>query len=254
VKKAKKTYKAVKKHYGKHKRVYNAVGSGLATSADVAYKVFKMSQMLNAEKKRFAPTANAVSLGQCNGNGIGTYAYDFTPLPPSGSGYAQRSGSSIKMVSSYMRMKFWQQSACNTVMKIRVEMWKVTGPSVNAGTALGDLYNVSSMSGIVDYDSQPDPDYTGGIKKVVTRNFTLRQNFNSELGILDVAIPLKWNHHIRFNDDTQTCTDGQILLFVFCSAGNCSTTTASTLSNIPVSIINSGLVSNYDFMCYYYDN
>jgi len=136
-----------------------------------------------------------------------------------------------------------------------MEVWKVTGPQTIATTLLAQLYQPSTLTNLIDYDSQPDPDYTGTAKKIFTKYVvTATPQYSGQVIVQDISIPLKMQHHIRYDDNTTNITDGQLILFVFADTGNCSGSTTSTTTNVPITAQNTGLSLNYDWRWYYYDN
>jgi len=159
-----------------------------------------------------------------------------------------------KICSAIGKFQMWQQTANTHPMKFRLELWKNKGPSITASTLLAELYNTSTSSGIIDYNSQLDPDYTGTAKRFYMKTYTVNPQFSAEVMIKDFNLPLRLNHHIRFDDNTTTVTDGQIIMILLADSGNNNTTTVSTLANIPILLANSGLIFNYDMKYYYYDN
>jgi len=77
--------------------------------------------MINAEKKRYEISVNGVAFAQLNGNAAGLYALDITPIPAVGSNFNQRSGSSIKICSSYAKFN----GGINLQIRIKhVFVWK----------------------------------------------------------------------------------------------------------------------------------
>ena len=168
----------------------------------IAKDVMMLKKLVNVEKKRYDYTISSLTLGQVNNNTSGTNALDITPILSSGSGYSQRNGASVKIVSMFCKFQFWQQVNNNHPMKGRIELWKAKGVPQTAPTLLQDLYNVNPVSTIIDYNSMRNPDYYGDATKICTKYFSLTSFFSTQVSIREVCIPLKLQHHIRYSMDT----------------------------------------------------
>lgn len=209
------------------------------------------------KKKRFDIVSSALLVGQLSANASpgGVYNTDLTPTPAQGVTAETRNGSSIKIVSAYAKFQFWQQSANNHNTRGRIELWHTKGTPTTSTILMQELYLPNSCvpgANVYDYNSERNPDYYGTAKRICVKQFKVNPIIVSQINCTDVAIPLKFNHHIRFSDNTQTVADGQIIMFIFLDSGNIST--LSTLTGIPVVNALSGLVWNMDMKWYYVDN
>jgi len=220
--------------------------------AGLALKVAKLYSMLNTEKKRFDVALNGVVVAQESLNASGVATVDITPIPVQGVAFNQRTGSSIKVHSSIMKVQMWQQTNNTHTTRLRVEYWLNKGPTISAALLLTQLYNASSASGIIDYFSQLDPDYTGTARRILQRKFINKPQFQAEISVTDMIVPMRYKHHVRFDDNSVTVTDGQLVMFIFADTGN-SNAVVSTLSNVPILTALSGLIFNMDQKYYYYD-
>jgi len=235
--------RALKKRYGGAKGISNVV-------KDVAM----LKHLVNVEKKRISIINSSLLVGQVFANLGGFVAQDITPVMAQGLGFNQRNGSSIKIVSAYMKFQFWTQASNNHTTKLRIELWKVQGNTTNASGELGEIYNTTPNVGIQDYNSLRNPDYYGGSRKFCTKYFTMpASQYAGQTQIKEIAIPLKLNHHIRFDGNTNTIAGGQILMFIFADSGNTSST-LSTIANIPIALGTSAVIYNQDIRWYYTDN
>jgi len=77
--------------------------------------------------------------------------------------------------------------------------------------------------------------------------------YAGQVQIKEMAIPLKLDHHIRYNGNTNQVVGGQVLMFIFADSGNTSST-VSTIPNIPLAVGTSGVIYNQDLRWYYTDN
>lgn len=217
-------------------------------------QIANLAHLLNVEKKRLNITQSGILVGQVFGNIGGFIANDITPIAPVGTFFNERTGSSIKVVSAYMSFQFWTQTANNHVTRLRIELWKVKGNTTSASAELNELYVNVPSTGITDYNSLRNPDYYGGATKFYTKYVNIpASQFTNQIQIKDVKIPLKLNHHIRYQNNLNTVAGGQILMFIFADSGNTSSIT-STVSFIPVVSGLSGVQYNQDIRWYYVDN
>lgn len=243
--------KAIKKRYIKK--------TGLK---QLARDVAMVKSMINAEKKRYTLVNYTPTLiGQCSGNTTAHYTLDITPIPSQNNTFTGRSGSSIKLHAMCMKFQFYQQSATVTPVRLKWYIMKPKGQVVTTAITTSWFNSnqwIQSASSVSIYDthSQFNPDYFGSYNIVRQGKFMLPlDNLSGQTTIKDLTIRLKFkNHHVRYYGDTTSVVDGQLLLIIFADTGNCSTTTASTLSPIINTAINTGASFVSDIRSYYYDN
>lgn len=247
-------YRGAKKRYG------TKGGMGRMVK-DVAF----VKSLVNAEKRRLDQVSSASALvGQVYGNVSGHATLDITPTPTEALTVAGRSGSSIKLHSSYLQLQFIQQSAAHSAVRGKIYIVQVKGaPQTSSNVATQYLnsnrwiYQQNTVD-IFDYNSPLNPDYRGQYRLLRCKKFFIpADNYSSQTRIKDVIIPMKYNrgkgHHIRYNLDTTTVSDGQIVMFIVLDNGN-SLGSNSTLTGIPNTLANTGLSWNYDFRHFYFDN
>lgn len=214
-------------------------------------------------------TANTGNFGITT---IGGWAsIDITPHPAEGNTFSTREGSSITLMSSYMRFQFQQQSSNTlTPIKIRMTILKTRGaPDLNASQTMLSWYLNSALpngtgiggnQGIVDYNSNVSPDYRNQYEIIYTKTITLWQdNIDAGLQVKEHTIKLKYNkglgHKIRFIQNSQTITDGQLTLLLTCDAGNVTNQQyvgpgfATLVNNAGLS----GAACNFNICHYYVD-
>jgi len=235
---------------------------GLTTAGRALQVASSVANMVNAEKKRFELTV-VTTISQFNGATTANYyCADITPYPATGAGVNQRAGSSIKLTSSFFKFKFWSMTSCTSPMKMKYYLLQVLGaPQATATVAVQFLQpDQLNSATVIDYDSPIDPDYYGQYRIIRKGNFYVpAANIASQVVIKDTTLGIKYNrgkgHHIRFNDNTTTISDGQLVLIVVADSGNASGGTATTATgNVPVKAINTGMNMSVDYMYYYYDN
>lgn len=201
----------------------------------------------------------------------GWAAIDITPHPQEGNTFSTREGASITLTSSYMKFQFQQQSA-NTLTPIRIKMTilaKKGTPDATAATTAANYFlnsalpngsGINNNQGIIDYNSTVSPDQFGQYRKLYEKSVTLFQdNVDAGLMVREHTIKLKYNrglgHRIRFVQNAQVITEGQIVLLITCDAGNTTNQTytgpgASTLIN---NAALSGAACNFNICHYFVD-
>nr|UOF80450.1 capsid protein [Cressdnaviricota sp.] len=231
--------------------------------AQIMKDVSLLKTMVNAEKKHYFNVSQGNLLAQCSGaTGQGLYNQDITPIPSQGTTSTTRVGNSIKMHSSMMKLQFYQMSACTQPVRVRLVIFKVKGSPQTVSTFVANVFELnqfvlnSGSPAIVDLNSSFNPDFYGTFQIVVDRKYTIKPDqFSGQQSIRSIDIPLKWNHHVRFaTDGSQTLSDGQLILVLLADSGNWDASTASTLTNVAVPAVSTGLSFDYSIMNYYYDN
>jgi len=226
-KKAKRVvYKTVKARY---------VHKGGANINQIAKDVMMLKHLVNVEKKRFdlGITSN-VGVGQLSGAGVsGQFSTVITPFPVEGITGNTRIGNSIKLVSGCLDMQFSQQSVAVNEVKLR---WVIVckpdnNANPSASTSIAQFYDPNPFSGVNDYHSSRDPEYFTSMRIIKSGVVTLRQDgVTSGQSIKQIKVPLKFNHHLKFNTDGSTITTkNQFYLFVTASAGDIAAFTGALL-------------------------
>lgn len=229
------------------------ISNGYPRYMNIINDLVTLKELINIEKKRYDVAANAALVGQVNANATGTFVVDATPVPTQGVSYQQRTGSSIKIVSAYHEYTFINQTNNNHKTEVQIEYWMIKGAPQTGSTFLSDIYNVNPGTNLIDLMSDIDPDYRGQAKCFMKKRFTVpAPHYSGQLVQKVVKVPMKLQHHVRFNDDTATVTDGQIIVIIRADSGNYGL--VSTVNNMLTQQTLSGLTFNYDLKYYYVDN
>jgi len=248
--------KAVKKRYVKK--------TGGLKYSKIEKDVKYLMGVLNPEKKRYnysnVPSgASAVQVGQVNGNiaGGGWMALDVTPAPAQGVTDITRNGDSIKLASSDFKLQIFSQSANFSNVKLRYYIVSFPGIyQTSMVSATQQLVSANSFNGLYDFNSDRNYDKMNQVKVLRTGVFFIKSPGEQQgKSINNFRVGMKYkNYHIKFDNNTTTVTQGQIVLFLFADSGNSSSTTTSTVVNIPQTAINTGVQVNYDVTHFFYDN
>lgn len=239
--------------------------SGLSV-ANLASDLAALKLLVNVEKKRYVQTSDQIRwVGQLNGDTSGHATIYITPLPTQGDGYNQRNGNSLKLISQYMSFQFAQMANQHAPVKVYIDIWKTNGIPVtiaNYANLVGDLYKVNqwlfdlnSSAVIYDTNSAKNPDYHGTCRKLRTVTFTIGgDTIANQTKQISKTIKMKYGFHVRFDGNTTGLTQGEIFIVMRCDRGNINGTTASTLTGVSDTAINTGLTYLYNITSYYVDN
>jgi len=248
---AKKVARVAKRRYFKGK------GYSRPNLSTMVRDLALVKRSLNVEKKHIQSVISSnIDIGQTNANlNTGFSCVDITPVITQGVGYDQMTGNSVKLVSMALSLQIKQQSGTAHPMKVRMVIVKTRGTPVSAGTFGLNFYDINPITGLTDYNSERNTNYFRDYTVIKTKTLYLQPDPTSgEIMLNNYKVIMKMNHHLKYNQNTTTLTDGQLLVGFFCDSGNKSTTTASTLANIPVLKINSGATIQYFTKYYYVDN
>lgn len=206
--------------------------------------------------------ATDYNMGQVAGNAEAFYAGDITPYQIPGSNPNQHTGSEIQITSAYLQLQLRQQSAAVAPCKVKFYLFRCKGTNTETASALvGNLFLdnqfVGGGSGIIDANSQMNSDYMGNY--TMLRKWTVYMKpdqFSGQQMPVTRSIGFKFKKPLKVRWYTQTAgaySEGRLILVALSDCGNCSTATASTLTNIPVSAVNTGQLLNFNMRWYYTD-
>lgn len=224
--------------------------------------VTRLKGIINSEKFRVETMQDGIQLGQVNVNSSGHYLADFTPLPSQGDGFNNRQGNSIRWKSSHYSMFFQRNANSVGSMQVKIQIIKVIGePYTSPSNILGKFIEPNRwIAGGTIYDVASDrkPEYFKQYR--VLRTVVVRlpaMQYAGQTGasqkIINFGLRLP-NHHVKWNNNSNTLADGQVLCLITCDTGNASQVTASTLDSIQNTLANSGVSLSWNRLDYYYDN
>lgn len=235
-----------------------------AVTKTAVRKVVKAELNKQVETKRFSTTfANTdYSMGQITGNSNGYFADDITPEPTLGTGVANRIGNDIKLTGCYMTLQLRQMSAATAPNKITFYIVRMKGDyQLPVASFVDSMFNpteyIGAGSTIYDTQSSLNTDYMGIYRIVKKFNVYIKPDqFSGQQMPVVKNIPLSFKKKpatVRFFSTGTGIAYGRYFIVALCSNGNCSTVTASTLANVPVQGINTGVLINYSIKWYYHD-
>lgn len=250
----KKVGRAIKGRYFKGK------GYGNPKLSTMARDINLLRSMVNSEKKRINISNRNLSVGQVsNATGSGHFLLDITPNPTQGTGYQNKTGSSIKLHSTHIDFQFSGQASTISGMRLKIEIVKVVGqPFSTMSDVMGKFIlpnNFITGGTVYDMSSSRDPDYFRNYV-VIARKFAYLppDQLTGDVPLKQVSMGIKYkNHHVRNNDNDPTLSSGQIFMLITADRGN-NGGSASTLTGIAVSAAATGATLAYDIAHYFYDN
>ena len=214
VKRGGKVIKRVRKYAKKVNR--NPVVKGVASVAKIA----QMVRLLNVEKKRvdFNFQGSYLGIGQYNALVTGAASADVTPGIPQGVTSTTRNGNSLKLTSCCIDLFFKQQA--NAINAMRIKWFFVCKPdnAVDLGpnSALTQFLDPNPFSLVIDYHSSRDPEFFTSLKIIKQGVVTLSQDsLATGVSYQQRKVPLKLNHHLKYNTDGSTITTKNKFFFFF---------------------------------------
>lgn len=226
-----------------------------------------IKKLINVEKKRIQ-LAFANNIGQYANTLNSFNILDLSPVISQGDAYNQRNGSSVKLVSYHMDMQLIHQS--NTSQPVRGKVYIM----LNKGQPIltvGDLQTYYSnifvpnpfitgyggtagATGILDLNSAFNSDFYGRYKIIQSKSFYIQpDNLTSQPIYKTIKLGKKWQHHLRWDKNSNTLVNGQILMITLLDSGNAGGVT-STLTGVPVTQSSTGITQNINLTHYYVDN
>jgi len=233
-KKAKRYAKGVVKRGAKMaKKRY--VSKGKLNLSKLSNDINMLKHLVNTEKKRSDITVStAVYASQFTTGGVsGAYSAIITPTIAEAITQGARIGNSVKIVSACMDIQFSQQASQINNLKLRyfIVCRPDNSSSSTAATAISQFFEPNPISTVVDYYSSRDPEYFTAFKVVKSGVISLKTDaIANAANSVQLKIPLKLNHHLKYNTDNSTLTTkNQFYLFVTASEGNTTLGTGSQL-------------------------
>lgn len=252
-----------KKMQNKKRKIYRGKKTRVPKNirSIVKKEIVKMGAKPEVKRSDLTYSTTDAVMGQCTGNANGWYGAEITPAIAQGSGVSQRVGNRVNVMSAYMTIQLRQMSGCSHPTKIKFQMYyDPTNNTDTISTIVDNLYNYNDYIGggvIYDYNSTRNLDYLTDMKLVRTWTSVLRaDSVSSQLNLKTYGIGFKFKKPKNlswFSTGSTNNAVGRFYLVAFADSGNCSTTTASTLSNAPVTAINTGVYINYSIKWYYTD-
>lgn len=214
-----------------------------------------LKRKIAGEKKTFTDgLVPQTSIGQCNVNADSTWTLDMTPTPPVGTGYSDRIGRQIKLVSMSVQYQVSQQVNAKSPIKIDMYICRIVGTPQNATTLYNNFMLFNPITGVRDAMSTRDLNFFKDYRVIKKITVYLPQDAaTGNMVIRTGRLSCKLNHYVNFDEDSNTVTDGQLMMFAYASTGNKGGTN-STLPNVAQQDPGTGAVIQTYTKFWYTDN
>jgi len=228
-------------------------------TGNLAKDVAKLKRQVNKTKpevKFTDMTPSSVLCGQVTANLTGANGF-FIPLTiGTGNANGGRIGNSVKCIGHFLRMQLTQQSALAIGVKYIIDVWKTDDINSSIAALIPLCYEADSITGVVDTNSSQNLHYRKIYKKIKTKVVYLPADATSSVNLLrDIKLFVKQRQILEWPDTTGTSPmNMNYFVIIRASAGNHSTTTASTNPLVQLKIVNTGAQLSYVCKSYYTDN
>lgn len=211
--------RTIKKRYTKGKK-----GKKTLNIRAISKDVMMLKNLVNVEKKRVDVfTGTALGVGQTSGAGItGASCVQINPVIAQGITNGTRNGNSVKLVSCYLSLQVAQQA--NTVNDLKLRYYVICRPDNAAlyapAAIIQQLLEVNPFSNVQDFYSSRDPEYFNAFRIIKSGIIDLRQDqITGGQSIIQKNIPLKLNHHLKYNSNASTDTVKNAMYLLIVSSG-----------------------------------
>jgi len=251
----------------RRKRVYKRKQPARSSVAKLSRQVAKIKSSMSkaVEVKRNYATNGPLVLtcGQVNVDNTGARAIPLL-IMNMGAGVTdtERVGVKVKLIGISLRCQLIQQSAGVAPGRYIMDIYRTNEFAANEASLLSLLYNVDSVSGVVDANSTRNNDiivsktnpqgvYTPIYSKSI---YVAPDTFSGNTMYKDFKIFIKRQDILQYvNATTAYPNNVRYIITMRAQCGNSSTTTASTIPTIPVQVANTGCLLRYNATCYYTD-
>lgn len=240
-------------------RAYNS-NAKMASVVAVAKQVKKLKKSIyrDREMKHYTPTSQeAYNLGQLSANSSGASVQDLEICKiAQGVDEDQRIGREIVLKGFQIRCQLIQQ--VNTLIRNRfiVDVWKTTDMQINLTTFRSIVYDVDSISAVVDANSTINWEACEGVHKLVGRKIVnmAPDTTTGERSFVDFKMFIKQNQKLGYTLATSAVpTNVRYILVIRAQCGNASTI-AATLSTVPVTAAETGVTARVQHTDWFVDN
>lgn len=192
-----------------------------------------IKRMLNVEKKTKDGSINAQTVGQLYNSADGVFCTNLLPTISQGTGFDQREGRSIKLTGLYLRGKFQQQANTSNVLRLNMIIFKLKQGTNTTAAVLPKMFNPDSLTGVRDYYCPRNPDSYKEFVIIKSKNIVIQpDNIAGQSGITNFILPIKLNHHVRYDANSNTIVSGDIFIIIRGDSGDCGTPSTGALFNL----------------------
>ncbi|AMB43003.1 hypothetical protein [Circovirus-like genome DHCV-3] len=239
-------------------RQYNAPAK-VASVVSLAKSVNRLKTKMRRETelKEFESGLLSTTVGQVNINNTGMYIDDLDLMDiAEGASDKTRIGKKVMLKGVQVRLQFSHQSNTSSASNYIIEVYK-TQDFGSTLTAIRDaLYNVDSISGVIDYSSTHKNEAKSWLKRVAYKRIRLPvDTFTGVNMVKDVKMFIKQNQELTYTlGSTQVPQNYRYIICIRSSVGNNNATTASTLTTVVHTTALTGAIVRLVSKCWYTDN
>lgn len=238
--------------------------ANIASVVSLSKQVQSMKKKIRREtemKKYFPTDITSLVVGQVDVNNTGTQGsfLDVCNIP-AGVNDGERVGISARLKGMHFRMQLLAQTAVTFPVKLVIDVFKTIDFSGSIGNVRDTIYEVDSISGVVDAQSTMNKEFVGKGKVyqlVSRRNVYLKADeySGSQQQLKDIKFFVKQNQELSFaGPSTATPQNVRYIMFLRATVGNRNASTASTLPTVPVLTAGTGFVIRWRRTDYYTDS
>lgn len=229
-------YKTAKKYskriYRKAIKPYVSKKKGYKNRMKLYKEVAAIKKMVNAEKKQkdFSLVGQGIAQ-QANGSD-GILCFSITPTITQGSGFDNRTGRSIKLSGLYLRAQM--QSQTNAINRIQYNFMVITvkGKPQTTAEIIDGMFNVDSITGLRQFNCPRNPDNFTDYRIIASKNYFIEPDYiTSQSQIVDIYMPLKLSHHIRYASNSTTIEEGELFFIIRGNRGDSGTADTGAFLN-----------------------
>ena len=211
-----------------------------------------------------SPVPDSLLVGQVSANVTGTAgAVLDIASTAQGTGANARIGNKAKLIGIGMRFAVTTQSQTKLGSQLIFEIWKTQDNSLSLASARDVLYDVDSISTVVDYNSSKNQDFiksrtnpNGQYQLVGRKRIYMKQDdiTSASVTFKNFKMFIKQQQQLDYlGSPAQSPSNVRYLMFIRADTGNINSSTASTLL-VPETLANSGFLVRYQLTSYYVDN
>lgn len=263
-----KSKKSNKSSFRKHKSVSSTASSRnkpakMANVEALAKSISRMKKQLrkDTEMKEYSPVDLLSGIaGQINVNNSGALVIPINNMNiPAGVGRSERVGEEARLKGIHFRFQIFGQTSVTFPSNMIIDVFKTHDFSASSAALRDQIYEVDSMSGVVDYHSTINKEVVGKDKlyQLISRKlvyFKADDFSGSQQQWKDLKFFVKQNQLVTYaGPSTQTPYNVRYFVIIRGSCGNVSST-VSTLPTVAVLSPSSGYVVRMKYTDYYTDN
>lgn len=238
--------------------------ANVASVVSLSKQIQSMKKKIRREtemKKYFPTDITGLVVAQVDVNNSGTQGsfLDVCNIP-AGVNDGERVGITARLKGMHYRMQLFAAAAVTFPTKIVIDIFKTMDFSGSLANIRDVIYEVDSISGVVDAQSTMNKEFVGKGKQfqlISRRNVYFKADdfSGAHQQLKDIKFFIKQNQELSYaGTSTSVPQNVRYIMFLRATTGNRNGTTASTLPTIPVLAVNTGFTVRWRRTDYYTDS